>query len=394
MHIRNASDHGAQAPPPRTEPASLFAILKLGARLTFSPEASAELRQLLRRGVDWPALETAALQEGVALLLFETLRRLSSPMDIPAEFTAVMEDLRQATTRANLAAVAAALELSNLAERAGVRIMALQGLTVLRLYHDPALRPMNDLDVMVRPAHRAIFAAVLLREGYELVDPRYPDLFRGRGIEVDLHTHILNLDRIRRRDSLFAENLCSMWDEAEPFHQSGDALLRPSLEDNFIALAAHALKHGYSRLIWLTDLSVLLKSLEAKEGGWNRLLERTRFWGQTKSVLFAMVLVGEMLGERIPASCLQALGADRLMKLERRLLDGVEKGYRPPGLASVLSVCVAEGLGGKLRLAREVVWPRAEVMRRLPLRKRGRLTPADYLARLRRAVSEAWKVLQ
>jgi hypothetical protein len=334
------------------------------------------------------------LQEGVALLLFETLRRLSSPMDIPAEFTAVMEDLRQATTRANLAAVAAALELSNLAERAGVRIMALQGLTVLRLYHDPALRPMNDLDVMVRPAHRAIFAAVLLREGYELVDPRYPDLFRGRGIEVDLHTHILNLDRIRRRDSLFAENLCSMWDEAEPFHQSGDALLRPSLEDNFIALAAHALKHGYSRLIWLTDLSVLLKSLEAKEGGWNRLLERTRFWGQTKSVLFAMVLVGEMLGERIPASCLQALGADRLMKLERRLLDGVEKGYRPPGLASVLSVCVAEGLGGKLRLAREVVWPRAEVMRRLPLRKRGRLTPADYLARLRRAVSEAWKVLQ
>jgi hypothetical protein len=286
-----------------------------------------------------------------------------------------------AVIQRNLSLLVRAMELSRLFSKGNLEVMVLQGLTVVRSYPNPALRPMEDIDLLVRRRDMDRMKQALKTAGFSPT-PLYPDLFEKDSLLLDVHVHPLNLDRIRSRRFLFPENIAPLWRRAAPFFEGEKGgLLQPDPVDNFILLCAHALKHSYSLEKWLVDLTILMSKWWEDEAGWTELVRRSRFWRQERPVLYGLMLVEAMLGEKIPRVVLLELGMDRLTAVEKRILRLKAAGFASDRLCMALWFYTIQGWGRRLRFLWESVFPRRAVMAQVRGRYAENLRPADYLRR-------------
>ena len=309
----------------------------------------------------WEHLVALAEMEGVAGLMYRHLRSSSISKPLKPALKR-LQDITFENTRHSLAIIAEARALSARLEQAGIPVVALQGLSLIRLYNDPRLRPLWDLDLMVPDGDKDGLKKLLLKAGYRVRINAYPDLLSKNGVWVDIHTHILNLERIQTREYIFPRDLALMWQRAVPLFDEPGGLLTFGPFDNFIALAAHALKHGYSRLNWLVDLHESLLELAVKPDGWEELIEHTRFWHQERIVLYALILVERIFEMKIPSRVKGDLGISNLGVFEKHLIRLRVRGFSSPMLCNALWVANIRGIGGKIRFIRETLLPRGEVM--------------------------------
>lgn len=336
--------------------------------------------QLLKKDLPWERLVRTAEAEGVAGLLYHHLNNLDCLDLLPEAALHYLEAIYQRTTRNTLAIVSKIIGIAAMFSQARIPVMVLQGLSIVKLYKQPGLRPMADADLMVKPDQKEILKELLIETGYRPV-PTYPDLLSKDRFLIDIHTHLLNLDRIRNRRYVFPEDLSAMWERAVPLFEGQDGILCLEPYDNFIALCAHALKHSYSRLIWLTDLHELLILLTDKPDGWERLVERARFWKQGKVVLYSLILIERIFNTNIPLQVKLELGIRQLNILEKHFLDLKIGGFSSSGLCEVLWLCNIQGPANKLRFIKETIFPREEIMLQIFPRFSNKVAISDYAKR-------------
>jgi len=340
----------------------------------------------LQKDVSWENFGMLAEMEGVSGLLYHHLKTLGLLDVLPKSFTGSIENAYHQTKQHTLAIAAEVRALSARLEDAGIPVVALQGLSLLSVYGDPGLRQLGDADLMVKPGHKQSLRRLLWEAGYRMPAFMYSDLFHKDGIWIDIHTHILNLERIQTRRHLFPEDLTPMWERAMPlFDQSGGLLILDPL-DNFIALAAHALKHSYSRLIWLSDLHESLLQWAIKSNGWEGMVDRARFWQQEKVVLYALILIERIFDLKVPFRVKSELGIHRLNVLEKHLLRLKLRGFSSGELCIVMWLCNIEGTGRKLKFMRETVFPRGEIMAQIFPQKSWRKKRIVYAQRIVNAI--------
>lgn len=341
-----------------------------------------DLLHLLKKEMPWEHLWMLAKAEGVTELLFHHSKNMGLIDLLPKPILRNLENTYHQTIQMTLAVVAKAVAISALIKKAQIPVVALQGLSVVRLYKDPGLRPMVDADFMVKPVHRERLKDLLREAGYQTCRATYPDLLQKDGICLDIHTHILNLDRIRSRRYIFPEDLTPMWERAIPYSDQDDCLLRLDPCDNIIALAAHALKHGYSRLIWLVDLHESLLRLAGNPHGWAGLVESARLWKQQSGVLYALILIEKIFGLNVPEFVKRDLGVQQMNILEKHLLRLKLKGFTSNALPMALWLCSINGAVTKLKFLWETVFPREEIMSQIFPRSSGKVNMRDYTKRL------------
>jgi hypothetical protein len=257
--------------------------------------------------------------------------------------------------------------LSYLFEANGLPALALQGLSLFEIYDIPGVRPMGDLDLLVKSSQRDQVIPILKAIGYSVPNPVYPNNLIKNGMWLDIHTHILNLDRIESRKHIFPNNLSSLWNRAVAMFPSTKGLLKPDPIDNIILLAAHTLKHGYSRMIWLTDLYESITKYVAVPDKWDQLIERTQYWEQEKPVLYGLIVLEGTLGQRVPLSVKRGLGYDKLGVFEKRTLKLNIKGVPLPGYGIVLWFFAIKGIRKKIEFTIETMFPRNDIMSQIGL---------------------------
>jgi len=336
----------------------------------------------LQKDIHWEHLVMLAETEGVAGLLFHHLKNRGLIDLLSKSILRNLENTYHQTTQNTLAIVAKAVALSALLKQAQIPIVALQGLSVVRLYRDPGLRPMLDADLMVKPGDKERLKGLLWEAGYRTPYFMYSDRLSKDGLFLDIHTHILNLDRIQNRRYLFPEDLTPMWERAIPYFDQHDYLLVLDPYDNIIALAAHALKHSYSRLIWLADLHESLLSLADNPDAWEEMVERARFWKQERVVLYATILMERIFDLKVPVWVKSDLGIQRLNVFEKHLIRLKLRGLSSNELCIALWLCNINGIGNKLKFITETVFPRKEIMSQIFPRSSGKVKRFDYAKRI------------
>ena len=222
--------------------------------------------------------------------------------------------------------------------------------------------------------------------GYTAPYPFYPDLLYKNDILIDIHTHVLNLERVRSRRYLFPEDLTPMWEKATPMFNRHNGLLILDPYDNFVALAAHALKHSYSRLIWLADLHECLLKCANNTKGWKEMVERARFWRQERVVLYSLVLVEKIFCLDVPSWVKHQLGINRLGMLERHLIRLKLRGFSSSILCHVLWLINIKRAGDKLKFIKETVFPAGDIMAQIFGQRPQHIKGAVYAKRLGKAV--------
>jgi len=146
---------------------------------------------------------------------------------------------------------------------AQIPLLALKGAALnLTIHARPGARPMNDLDIMVRPEHAQpamqILAAMGCRPGRPLVRsdffPRYHyerDFTTGRVTPLRIDLHVRPFRPLRYSRTVPAN---AFWQDAQPVRVGRSEVLVPGVEDMLLHLAVHSAVHGNARPRWLADL--------------------------------------------------------------------------------------------------------------------------------------------
>ena len=256
-------------------------------------------------------------------------------------------------------------------EAAGVPVLALKGAALnLTVYPGPEDRPMDDLDLLVRPemAGQAIqvLESVGCRPGEPLVRedffPRfhYEREFRTgiiHPVKIDLHVRPFRPLRYSRTVPPDA-----LWSRAKAVACGRARILIPGPADMLIHLAAHGAIHGHARRMWLEDVQRWIR-VHAEKLDWDDIVRTAVAWGLALPLRSGLERVEREFGSICPD---QALGRLRRMNPGWRERLALRQAPRDathpvahvvadslctPGIGFVLSYLAAMAFPGRAHMA-------------------------------------------
>jgi len=316
----------AGLPEPRTvEPATRAATAALLWAAAHPLPDPATITWTAARPVDGALLVGAAAQQRVGPLVWRSLgigKRRDALGEGPCSELRQDADYWRARGLALPEALSAAIQPLT---SAGLEPLLYKGPAAARRYPSPALRPMDDIDLILpRPQHGSALTA-LSSAGWRVIAPlrrgrhdtllAHPDV---RGLVLELHSALDSW--FERFTGLDGE---AVWRRRRAATVFGTDVFVASAEDEVLALAVHAGKpyHCFDRLIWAVDIALL-----AGAGGsridpldWDLVGQRSR-QAHCRTVLAVALTAAQRLGGRPPRG-LTELPAD----------------WRGPGLAPLLA---------------------------------------------------------
>ena len=164
-----------------------------------------------------------------------------------------------------------------------------------------AFRLLHIASREVKSAELSIVRAALHDLGF-VTPSSSSSLFTKGLVAFDLHTDLIGSARIRRRASAFRLDSLCLWEKALPLERDADELLVLSNPHQFLHLAVHALKHSYTRFVWLVDLALVSRRID-----WSELLDEAEASGTMRALAYAVRGLESLLGVTIPPGVTDAL---------------------------------------------------------------------------------------
>lgn len=259
-------------------------LLRLCLRGQWEPEAWQAARALAQRdGIDWEALCSLARAEGVSPLVYHVTRgRALLPAHVEQAF---YQDYYRTSRDNALLMHELGLALGGLAA-AGVEAIVLKGAALAETVYggNIAVRPMCDLDLLVRPEQRAAALDTLAALGYQAnYLETHPGDQLAHGHELTLHRPGQSRSLIDLHWGLLAPTHYQdkppagwLWATALPAHIGGVQAWVLGPEAQLLHLCAHrVLQHRDTRLLGLADIAQLIAFYQARLD-WEGLLEQAQ----------------------------------------------------------------------------------------------------------------------
>lgn len=290
----------------------LFASLKV----EWTAATYADLAQL--SAAAWEELFTLARQQGVLPVLWQRLQSNRQLALVPALLAQRMQERVNAMTVRNLRLYhELGVILSSLRQH-NIDVIVLKGAHLAAtVYPDPALRYMNDIDLLFHPAVVPAAVEVLQALGYQpdapldwakhlaVVHhlPRFgkPDVVAG----VEIHW------TVTRPNQIYTIVLDGLWARATPVTLAGVTVLGLCPEDLLLHICEHASYHHHflQRMRFLCDIDALVRHA-AQEMDWTQVQQRAQAYQWAKGIHLSLLLAQQLLATPIPPTVLQELQAD------------------------------------------------------------------------------------
>jgi Uncharacterised nucleotidyltransferase len=194
-----------------------------------------------------------------------------------------------------------AAEALRVLSTAGFETLVLKGAALMvQSYRDEGVRPMVDVDVLVRTERARDASELLLRSGWrrrertdfaaEMQVTPGTAFGDADGGWIDLHWH-----------SLWAPSAeDDFWEAAVPIELAGVPTLGLCHADHLLQVCVHGVWSGETQPVrWLVDATMVLRSAGA-ELDWRRVVERARARSLTLPLARAMRSLREWLGTSVP----------------------------------------------------------------------------------------------
>ena len=259
----------------------------------------------------WDEMVRRGREYGVAPLLFHRLQALPSTAPVP---TAAMNALRGMYLESMITGMQLHRSLHDLLSmfrRNDVAIIVLKGAHLAQLvYKNVALRPMIDVDVLVRKADLPRVHEMLLASGYRVSGDQarfekehfhYVYSPPDGGIGVEIHWNI--------QPPAFSVDVDGLWKRALPATIAGVAVLVLSPEDLLLHLCLHASSYhlyGWFGLRAICDVSETICHYGDRID-WKVFRERSRAWKAGNSTYLTLLLARKLLEAAMPDNVLKSL---------------------------------------------------------------------------------------
>lgn len=340
-----------------------YRLCRLIARQTLNKSDAAWLTKYITEGMDWSSVARTTFSEGLSSLLYYHCRNLNLLSHLPAEIRKQFGRIYAETSIINRHLLKTMDELAGALKKKNLNVIVFKGASLLNsVYHDPALRPMEDIDLMVHQENMKGLKSVLETMGF-VQSKLYADSYSKGIISFDLHEDYLSSHRIASRRDIVDIKTADVWRMATP--ACGGAFFSSlSLDDTLIALSFHLLKHQYKGLIGFVDIAEIIKKHQSALS-WSELVEHSRMVRAERILLYAFLLMKRLVGFNVPDHVLIDLGKDRLSFVEKTLLRLRLTHAEPGTLMYILWIFQIPGVGKKIRFVKENIFPRREVMNQI-----------------------------
>ena len=335
-------------------------LFRIISRQTLCEGDAAWLEENIPRVTDWPSATRIAFNDGLASFFYCHCRNLGLLKTLPEDTRKLFSRIYAETLLINQHLLKVMEELARELEKRAMHVIVLKGAALLNaIYRDVALRPMEDIDLMVREEDLGELRDVLGIMGF-VQNKLYPNTFNKGILSIDLHLDYLSSHRIRSRRDILSVRSADVWNRAIPCNESA-ALYRLSPCDSLIALSFHLLKHRYDRLIWFVDIA---ESIEKHRSAtmWSDIVGYSRKVNASRILLYALLLAKHLIGVNVADDVLINLGKENISRIEKYLLRLRLVHARPGTVMDLLWLFQIRGAGRKIRFVTENVFPQREVM--------------------------------
>jgi hypothetical protein len=360
-------------------------------RARYDSSALHEARRIAHtEDVDWDQFLRQALVHTVAPLVYYTLR---DDRDILPD--RVREELRIAYYQASASNALLYEELADILRAfhgAGIPVILLKGAALAQgTYGNVALRPMSDLDILVRDEAMLRAEGLLAQRGYAVLKGAHSGLrhmtfkntARSTHTLVEIHSHVVSSPYYRQ-----AMPEQWLWQDPAALAIDGVPALTLSPEATIVHSCLHFLDHiaVQGTLLWLCDIAEVV---QRKNVDWDRL---TRATGEFRIVLPVRSLLEtcqETLGLSLPGQVLDRIRSLRPGFVERRAYQFCLSNSRSTASKTLFDFLATPGLVPRVRLLSSRLFPPRSYIRTRYSVSNPVLVPFYYLRMILAAVVDA-----
>jgi len=340
-----------------------------------------DLRRVECGGLNWAEVERKIEAQRVGGAVFQGLQRVGAASSVPTALIGRLQADYYKTAGRVLEMTEEARRVLRAFQERGIEAILLKGVFLAnQVYDTPGVRPMGDVDLLVRERHLPDAEAILLRLGYQQVREVMPERW-----EEDLHHHLAPFFNGRvgveihqsvaiKTHPLTAE-VEGLWQRKRPVPSIAPNAFALSPEDMILHLCVHcAFRWHPAKLLNLLDVAQVLRT-PSEAPQWQPVLERARRLRIERQLCFPLELAARLLGAHVPRWVRQEL-TDRAkpisveMGLTQFLALSIAR--TEPILPLPLLVALAEracavssSKGRRLGLVKTLLFPPPETIARL-----------------------------
>jgi len=353
-------------------------LLLLCSRLNLDNDTKQKIKELNLKNLNWKYLFERSLAEGLFGLLYKNIKKVQIEMPPLKEFKE-LERMYYQNLAKNMIILKELESLLGCLNDSQIPIILLRGASFLKtIYNDIGLRYFDDIDIFIRGNHHEKICKILKKNGFSPL-PFYPDRYLKDSINLDIHTNLFNISRIRSRAYAIKIKNEEIWKDARSIENHYPNVLSLSPYDNILTLSIHSLKHSYAQLIWFVDMNEIIN--QTKDNlNWDKLLQRAELFNLTRPLYYSLLYLKKKMNSPIPDFVF-----NKNMKwsyLEKRTLNFLLKNEKIERYGELLFIYGIPKKSHKLKYLFELLFPRPAVLSQVFGFYRLFLIPLLYILRL------------
>jgi Uncharacterised nucleotidyltransferase len=291
-----------------------YRLLSLCARAQGHPAFYAELKQQIRVFTAWDELPARAEANGMSCLLLHHVQ--NAGISLPQETERTLKALTLRCRRYNQIHERVLTEILSLFEQAGIQPLLLKGLALAYLYYpEPALRPVSDIDLLLKKKDFPSALSVLKGTKFDLQHPlsaskRLPKSLTaharqdGINIQVELHHYDpkVKYEKGNNPDPEFA----GLDSQSQALKINGGIVYTSGPLETLLYLIRHLTKHLFTansnkpvQIKWIADI-VSLVERHAGELDWRYLQQHHPDVINRLEVFYSLTPLPERFAKIIP----------------------------------------------------------------------------------------------
>ncbi len=296
---------------------------------------------------DWNRIHTAALRSGLAPLLYSVLKPLGTDSGVPLHIRDLLREACLRSAARNMRLYAGLSKVLKALGEADISVIPLKGAYLAEaVYGNIALRPMGDVDLLVRQEDLGKSVEVLGHSGYRaecspqpgdvlLTRQHYPPLISESGLSIEIHWTLAVMERLAQAEP------GDVWGRARPGRIAGVEVLTLCAEDLLIHLCTHsALNHGLERQHRCLLDAARVMGAYGDRIDWSLLKSIARTWGVERSVYLMLSLAGDCTGVSAPEDFMTSIrpahGAGAMLETGRKILFDHSASFSAETMARIM----------------------------------------------------------
>lgn len=287
------------------------------ARTQLEASTANRIVKRLQTDIDWSYLLGMAYRHNLGPLLYRSLEAVA-PNTVPEAVRAELKARLQIDIQNSLFLTKELQDLLALFNRHNLLVLPYKGpVLATSVYHELALRPFSDLDILVRERDILPAMDVLTACGYEIIRPlriaqaekkiqsrrvkqlvekspwayqlvlAHPD----RHVVVELHWRIAP-------KYIFPNDSDPLWQDLSPVSLGKTTVLSFAPENLLWFLGVHGAKHQWQRLNWLCDLAELMRVYPHLN--WDQIVAQATQLGIERRLYLGLLLAHCLLATPLP----------------------------------------------------------------------------------------------